>query len=608
MRTLAILLGLVAAVHAAPAPYPVTINSRSATAPNLSAYRSGQQVYRVTFTDGSTASDISGATAFMGWSTNATAATTSTATVSVVGATTGLVDFTFSPAALNYAPGRYIYEVGVLNASVPSVYRRGTFIIEGSPYSAGAAPITWTTNVNLGTINWIGTMPKANLPTDIVYGVIAAGTTNAAPSTSTNGSGIVTVNVPTNYAAGGCITASTATGIAEIVVAPYTNGATLGATAYGWGNHGAAGYATGTPVYAESDPNSLHVNGDNSMEAALDLDENDLANGADANFSGVVDIDWDMGEITLGNDGAYRVARFASPSDSMPRLSLLMDTAYSMYIEQAAGRNIATHPDDDSDLVINTLANDVSIIVNNNEGYYVYIGDGADYSTKGDSALAAGDGTSWAVLCDGTYAGRFEGDVSIGGDLNMGSNTIANAGFIVDPTFAYSIDMLSGTLTGPNGSGDGLTIVGSTQLDPDGGVIDILAGGDVSICSPVSMNAEMDFNNTDRIINAVVTNSTYYGNGAGLTNLPSSGGGGGESFSGTFTSNQTTLGVYDFAHGMSVSNGIAQVYRPEGSMRKLIYPDDVFFVGALSGRVDVSTWYDAGTFTDTWTIVISGIE
>ena len=203
MRTLAILLGLVAAVHAAPAPYPVTINSRSATAPNLSAYRSGQQVYRVTFTDGSTASDISGATAFMGWSTNATAATTSTATVSVVGATTGLVDFTFSPAALNYAPGRYIYEVGVLNASVPSVYRRGTFIIEGSPYSAGAAPITWTTNVNLGTINWIGTMPKANLPTDIVYGVIAAGTTNAAPSTSTNGSGIVTVNVPTNYAAGG---------------------------------------------------------------------------------------------------------------------------------------------------------------------------------------------------------------------------------------------------------------------------------------------------------------------------------------------------------------------------------------------------------------------
>jgi hypothetical protein len=93
----------------------------------------------------------------MAWATNATAAITTTASVSVVGVSTGLVDFAFAPADLNHAAGRSMSEVGVsTTAGVSRVYRQGTFLIAGSPYAGGAAVVNWQTNVNWGTINWVG--------------------------------------------------------------------------------------------------------------------------------------------------------------------------------------------------------------------------------------------------------------------------------------------------------------------------------------------------------------------------------------------------------------------------------------------------------------------
>ena len=154
--------GLVAPSMAAPLPLPVNIDSRAATAPGLEVYRAGRHVFRVTFKDGGTASDIGGHTPFMSWSTSAAAVVTSTSAWTVIGASSGLVDFTFSTSALNHASGRYIYEVGVVSNGQPSVYRQGTFIIRGSPFASGANQVLWASNVVWGTfnaINWPFLLP-----------------------------------------------------------------------------------------------------------------------------------------------------------------------------------------------------------------------------------------------------------------------------------------------------------------------------------------------------------------------------------------------------------------------------------------------------------------
>ena len=151
----------------APAPYPVTVNSRAQTAPPVIAYRGNESVFRVSFVDGSTASDLTGVVPFMAWATNASATVNSTSTYAVVGsATNGVVDFTFSPASVNYAPYRYMYEVGVKSTSgVPRVYRQGTFTIAGSPIGGGASAFVGTTNVSWAAYNWIG-LPSWLLPAD----------------------------------------------------------------------------------------------------------------------------------------------------------------------------------------------------------------------------------------------------------------------------------------------------------------------------------------------------------------------------------------------------------------------------------------------------------
>jgi len=165
-----ILIGLIAMVgllRAAPASYPVTINSRADSAPPLVAFTASEITYAVTYYDGSVKSDITGATPFFAWSTNSASGVVVPATPNIIGASTGLVEFTFSPANLNYAPGRYMYETGLIVDDKPRIYRQGVFFLRQSPYASGADQITWHTNVIWSSINWVG-LPDYALKSDIV--------------------------------------------------------------------------------------------------------------------------------------------------------------------------------------------------------------------------------------------------------------------------------------------------------------------------------------------------------------------------------------------------------------------------------------------------------
>lgn len=156
-----------AMLYAAPSPYPITIDSRIPSVPGAEAARNATSVFRISFKDNGTASDVTGYIPFMSWSTSSLASTISTSSYSVVSLTNGTVDFTFTGTNVNYTPGRYIYECGIKTGTVISVYRSGIFTIRGSPYAAGGSTVAWTTNVNWSQV--IGT------PTTIAgYGITDA--------------------------------------------------------------------------------------------------------------------------------------------------------------------------------------------------------------------------------------------------------------------------------------------------------------------------------------------------------------------------------------------------------------------------------------------------
>ena len=156
-------VGCVTAHGQAPSPYPITINSQSATVPGLAVYRASERTIRASYYDAATPSDISAYIPFLAWSTNENADAVVTASWSFVSGTTGQVDFVWSSSDLNYAPGRYWYEVGVTTSGVPTTYRHGMLTLRGSPFGAGADPVSWTTNWNLSLVTLTGAIPAANL-------------------------------------------------------------------------------------------------------------------------------------------------------------------------------------------------------------------------------------------------------------------------------------------------------------------------------------------------------------------------------------------------------------------------------------------------------------
>jgi hypothetical protein len=184
---------------AAPAPYPITVNSRSQTAPPLLVYAANEAVIRASFVDGSTASDLStNAVPFLNWATNANAQAISTSTYSVVSSTGGVVDFTFDPTALNYNPGSYIYEVGCkTTTSVVRVYRQGTFQIQGSPSGQGVAPIRWQSVTDgFAKVAWVVTyvQSQTGFPAVAMVAGDLAGSNYVAAATGTVAASVTAVN------------------------------------------------------------------------------------------------------------------------------------------------------------------------------------------------------------------------------------------------------------------------------------------------------------------------------------------------------------------------------------------------------------------------------
>lgn len=180
MKRIRLLIGLsivalVAALAlAAPDPYPLIVNSQSRVLPDQVVYRASKSAFALKLTDGADASDLTNQTVFMFWATNTVADATVTATVQIVSATNGTAIATFSPADVNYAPGRYIYGAGVISNGVISVYRQGIFIIKGSPFAQGVSSPIWTSNLNwsiyTGYLNTLADgpyRPGTNIVTEI---------------------------------------------------------------------------------------------------------------------------------------------------------------------------------------------------------------------------------------------------------------------------------------------------------------------------------------------------------------------------------------------------------------------------------------------------------
>ena len=226
--TIALLASSIA--YAAPAPYPLTINSQAQTAPPVTVYRGSESSFLVTFTDGNTASDVTGCTPFFVWATNSVATGVSTSSWSIVTATNGTVNFHFTPAAVNFPAGRYIYEIGVKSNDLPRVYRQGIFQILASPMGSGAGaientlpPIDWTQITWLNLPDWSTASEVADLSTFLYSRTI---TINGASQLLTNNPAFTIEGTE-----GSGISASTATNISVFVTA---RDAVANAATNGW--------------------------------------------------------------------------------------------------------------------------------------------------------------------------------------------------------------------------------------------------------------------------------------------------------------------------------------------------------------------------------------
>jgi hypothetical protein len=220
------ILALLPLLALADTPELVTMDSVETAQRTLSAYQANQKTFRVRFVDSGVNTVLSNKVPYMYWATTDRATNMVTSTWSIVSSVSGLVDFTFSPTDLNYSNGisTAIYGVG-LNPG-PHTHKTGRFIIKPDPYATGAAAIHWSTqSVNWVAITWIG------LPTWLTNESITIDGVRL-----TNGV-VITSGAATNGING----VSSSNGITAALVSNLLS-------------IGQSGLATGTPVYAESDP------------------------------------------------------------------------------------------------------------------------------------------------------------------------------------------------------------------------------------------------------------------------------------------------------------------------------------------------------------------
>lgn len=221
---------------APPAPYPITVNSQSATAPAIDAYQAVAKTWRVTYKDGTNSINVTNCTPFMVRSTNAVpSGGYFTSSWSVVNYTSGIVDFTFAASALN-ATGVFAYEVGIIDTgTVAGMYRAGSLRLIPSVYgsSTPTSAITDTLNFSLYTLlnvpaAWTSAYATATNAIISLYG------TNGVVASYTTGGG-ATVSVHDAYFA-----------------ATYATGTPLYVETYTGSVGSLAGYATGSPLYVET--------------------------------------------------------------------------------------------------------------------------------------------------------------------------------------------------------------------------------------------------------------------------------------------------------------------------------------------------------------------
>ena len=238
----ALLPGLAFAV---PDPLPVYINSQAASAPQIQLYQASPRTIRVNFADGAEVADLTGLTTndlFFSWSVSATSTAYVATDVSIVSATGGVADFTFTSSDLNYTAGRYLYECGAGS----TVIRQGVLIIMGSTYSTGTNSPNWMTNINLAGYSFLNEPWLTDANSDgTTYGRKDGGWI------AVSGSGGSSTNVSYDN-----LNRNGGVGLASNTVYRGDYGAAasnLAALAYALA--GAA--ATGTPLYVESDPLSV---------------------------------------------------------------------------------------------------------------------------------------------------------------------------------------------------------------------------------------------------------------------------------------------------------------------------------------------------------------
>jgi len=193
-KLIAALMILAAPLMAAPpTPYPITVDSQVNKQPALTVFRSNKRTIRVTFQDGGTATDLTGATVQFSWAINANANAITTGTVATVGSTTGgVVDATFSAADLNQTAGRYIWEALVTDSnSAIATFAQGRLTIKPSPAATGTNAVPTLSVFNWDNIDsYNGTWPISGGTNIVVVksttGIVVNATVSDTDSNFTN--------------------------------------------------------------------------------------------------------------------------------------------------------------------------------------------------------------------------------------------------------------------------------------------------------------------------------------------------------------------------------------------------------------------------------------
>jgi hypothetical protein len=175
---------------------PLTLDFSARTAPALEVYQANAKDFAVTLKNSGAAFDLTGYTPAFYWAPSNTSPVIVTAACTVVSATGGTFTASLSASDLN-STGNKLYGVGVVSNSA-TIARQGTLTILPDPFAAGAAPVTWTTNINAALINWLN--PPWTNTTDAIAraNIVALSNSITAGTITVNGVPLAQIGLSTN--------------------------------------------------------------------------------------------------------------------------------------------------------------------------------------------------------------------------------------------------------------------------------------------------------------------------------------------------------------------------------------------------------------------------